>query len=222
MDERPGARAPKNDPAPGRDGPGPANGHGRSARHGGMTDQRTVPAGECTRMHFHHRAGMHAGCVRNVRRQQERRTCHRHSGHAFRNAPIATTKGGIEQAWNAPDVVSDRSRRGGLSAGGPGQRCRRERDAPCQRTRIGVPPNTRIPRNGVVAVIIMVRPPLGLVLTRSVLLRKTIHTDIPRASPFPELLQNCIPEHGGTPDGNTWTRQHPRCRSAPGVLRRVS
>jgi hypothetical protein len=39
-------------------------------------------------------------------------------------------------------------------------------DAPCQRTRIGVPPDVRIPRNGVVSVIIMVRPPLGLVLTR--------------------------------------------------------
>lgn len=88
-----------------------------------------------------------------------------------------------------------------LSARCPEAQVSGEWDAPGQRTRNGVPTRPRIPRNGVVAEIIMVGPLSvsswrsrpGRMFDRSRRVN-TIGTAIRSATPFPENIRNCIPE----------------------------
>lgn len=88
-----------------------------------------------------------------------------------------------------------------LSARRPEVQMSGEWDAPGQRTRNGVPTRPRIPRNGVVVVIIMVGPLSvsswrsrpGRMFDRSRRVN-TIGTAIQSATPFPEKIRNCIPE----------------------------
>lgn len=98
------------------------------------------------------------------------------------------------------------------------------RNAPGQRTRNGVPTRPRIPRNGVVAVIIMVgplsvsscrsRPPLPCSGSRRV---NTIGTAIRSATPFSELFEIAFPNRVGTVRGS-WSRAALRagCRALVG------
>lgn len=87
-----------------------------------------------------------------------------------------------------------------LSARRPEAQMSGEWDAPGQRTRNGVPTRPRIPRNGVVVVIIMVGPLSvsswrsrpGRMFDRSRRVN-TIGTAIQSATPFPEKIRNCIP-----------------------------
>ena len=107
--------------------------------------------------------------------------------------------------WTNEPVLHEPDR---LSAGCPEAQMSGEWDAPGQRTRNGVPTRPRIPRNGVVAEIIMVGPLSvsswrsrpGRMFDRSRRVN-TIGTAIRSATPFPENIRNCIPEqadHGAT------------------------
>jgi hypothetical protein len=88
-----------------------------------------------------------------------------------------------------------------LSAWCPKAQVSGEWDAPDQRTRNGVPTRPRIPRNGVVAEMIMVGPLSvsswwsrpGRMFDRSRRVN-TIGTAIRSATPFLENFRNCIPE----------------------------
>lgn len=98
------------------------------------------------------------------------------------------------------------------------------RNAPGQRTRNGVPTRPRIPRNGVVAVIIMVgplsvsscrsRPPLPCSGSRR---ENTIGTAIRSATPFSELSEIAFTNRVGTVRGS-WSRAALRagCRARVG------
>lgn len=110
---------------------------------------------------------------------------------------LASTSRRAVQRMNEP-VPHEPDR---LSARCPEAQVSGEWDAPGQRTRNGVPTRPRIPRNGVVAEIIMVGPLSvsswrsrpGRMFDRSRRVN-TIGTAIRSATPFPENLRNCIPE----------------------------
>lgn len=179
------------------------SGHGRAARVSGRTNPPGLRAAgiECVRMH----SGMVRKCSDNDRgmlvdTESVALSTDIVPASSAQIGRLASTSRRAVQRMNEP-VLHEPDR---LSARCPEAQVSGEWDAPGQRTRNGVPTRPRIPRNGVVAEIIMVGPLSvsswrsrpGRMFDRSRRVN-TIGTAIRSATPFPENLRNCIPEHGG-------------------------
>lgn len=159
--------------------------------------------------------------MRNAFRYRERRADSRHSPATIgavrsraRSTRIGTDRRSTEPVRREPDRLSAECQTtdSSLDEGVRRHRCRKRAERSGQRTRNGVPTRPRIPRNGVVAVIIMVgplsvsscqsRPRLESSGSRRV---NTIGIVIHCATPFSELSEIAFPNSVGTVRGS-WSR----------------